>query len=79
MKRLFGEVEREPDTGAIILGSKERGCIYCGAEPVADYSENGKVVWWHPPTDCCGKRRGVQLGPNRRAAAEDTPSNMRSA
>lgn len=81
MRRIgefMGEVEA--DTGALILGSKERGCIYCGAGPVPEYSDCGRVVWWHPPTDCCAKRRAVQVGPNIKADRDDereyVPSNM---
>lgn len=79
MRRIgefMGEIEE--GTGSLILGSKTRGCIYCGAAPVPEYSGCGRVVWWHPPTDCCAKRRAAQVGPNRKAesSGDYTPSNL---
>lgn len=74
---LMGEIEE--GTGSLILGSRSQGCVYCGAAPVPTYSlPDGNVVWWHPPTECCARRRAAQVGPNRRAMPDYEPSNVRS-
>ena len=76
MRPLFGDVERDPDTGAIILGDPEKGCPYCGAPPEPTYSSCGRVVWWHPPLECCDRRKAMSrkawfAATNDRAAQDE--------
>lgn len=58
MRPLFANEPRD-ETGAIVLGDPEIGCQFCGAGAEPTYSGCGRVAWWHPPTDCCDKRRAL--------------------
>ncbi len=59
MRPLFANEPRD-ETGAIILGDPEVGCQFCGAPAAVTYSrEGGPVAWWHPPIDCCDRRRAL--------------------
>jgi len=58
VRPLFANEPRD-ETGAIILGDPDAGCPYCGAPPEPTYSRCGRVVWWHPPLECCDRRRAL--------------------
>src|SRR5690606_33384134 len=48
---------------AIILGDPEKGCPYRDPAAEPTYSGCGRVVWWHPPLECCDRRKAM----NRKA------------
>jgi len=48
------------DTGAKILGNQDKGCRHCGSVE-AHYATNGRVVWYHPGTQCCRAALDDQL------------------
>jgi hypothetical protein len=62
VRPLFANEPRD-ETGAIILGDPDAGCPYCAAGAEPTYSSCGRVVWWHPPLDCCDRRKAM----NRKA------------
>lgn len=70
MRHMFDGAPRDED-GRIILGSTHRGCEFCDAEPEPTYSGCGRVVWWHPPFDCCDTRRHLQRKAEGLSAADD--------
>lgn len=47
-------------TGATILGNQTQGCRHCGTIE-AHYSTNGRIVWYHPGTQCCLNALNDQL------------------
>lgn len=71
MRAIFEDRDIPRDEhGRILLGDRNAGCRWCGAEPVATVSACNRVVWWHPPTKCCTGRRHAQIMADRAAASD---------
>lgn len=51
MQQIFEGLPKEP-SGATIIGNDTRGCRHCGTVE-KHYSQNRRVVWYHPGTTCC--------------------------
>jgi hypothetical protein len=42
----------EPRDGVLHIGNPTQGCRHCGSSSTKT-SENGRVQWHHPSTECC--------------------------